>query len=96
MFRKRPRDEPDESSESKDLIRRDQGVGPPAPRLLASLEVSSGPDKGESFPLTRMITLIGRDETCDIVLSDETVSREHGKIDETLAPLGCGYQITTK
>ena len=87
MFRKRPRDEDesDESSESKDLIRRDQDAGPPALRLLASLEVSAGPDKGQSFPLTRMITLIGRDETCDIVLSDETVSREHGQLEQHMA-----------
>ena len=87
MFRKRPRDESDESDESKDLVRRGQGAESPAlssttPRLLASLEVTSGPDKGQSFPLTRMITLIGRDETCDIVLADETVSREHGQVEQ--------------
>jgi len=85
MLRKRPRDESDESNESKDLVRQGQDAGPPAPRLLASLEVSSGPDKGQSFPLTRMITLIGRDETCDIVLSDETVSREHGQLEQHMA-----------
>jgi len=85
MLRKRPRDESDESSESKDLVRRDQDSAPAAPRLLASLEVSSGPDKGQSFPLTRMITLIGRDDTCDIVLSDESVSREHGQIEQHMA-----------
>ena len=85
MLRKRPRDDPDKSSESKDLVRRGRDAGPPAARLLASLEVSSGPDKGQSFPLTRMITLIGRDETCDIVLSDESVSREHGQIEQHMA-----------
>ncbi|NIA20478.1 MAG: FHA domain-containing protein [Anaerolineaceae bacterium] len=86
MFRKRPRDESNESGQSKDLVRRGQGAEPPAPStappLLASLEATSGPDKGQSFPLTRMITLIGRDETCDIVLADETVSREHGQIEQ--------------
>lgn len=86
MFRKRPRD--NESGESgKELARRD--AAPPAaqsqaPTREASLEFLGGPRNDEKLVLTRIVTLIGRDETCDVAIDDSTVSREHGQIEQTV------------
>lgn len=52
-------------------------------RLEAFLQVKSGPDKGAEFKITRILTMIGRQETCDIVLQEEVISREHGRIEQT-------------
>ncbi|HOI56336.1 MAG TPA: FHA domain-containing protein [Phycisphaerae bacterium] len=81
MFRKRPRDE---DGQSKELVTRGQTEPAPttASLLRASLEVTAGPDKGQSHELTRMITLIGRDASCDIVFSEESISREHGQFEQ--------------
>jgi pSer/pThr/pTyr-binding forkhead associated (FHA) protein len=49
---------------------------------MASLQIVSGPGKGDTFQLTRMVTLIGRATGCDIILGDQTVSREHGQIEQ--------------
>jgi len=81
MFRKRPRDE---NGQSKELTRHGRmEPAPPTPSLLrAILEVPGGPDKGQSHELTRMITLIGRDASCDIVFKEESISREHGQFEQ--------------
>ena len=86
MSRKSPRDDDSgEPGESKDLVRREEGAVEPArPQLEASLEFLSGPAKGRTVVLTRIVTLIGRQDTCDVVLDDETASREHGQIEQTL------------
>lgn len=55
----------------------------------ATLEVISGPDKGRSIELRRMITLIGRAPGCDVVLGDQSTSREHGQIEQS--PAGWVY-----
>ncbi len=88
VLRKRPRDE----DQNKDLAVRKDGAAaaqPSAPtpakeklRLQAELEATAGPNKGQSYPLTRIITMIGRQEGCDIVLADQTVSREHGQFEQ--------------
>lgn len=52
-------------------------------RLEPILQVKSGPDKGAEFKITRILTMIGRQETCDIVLQEEVISREHGRIEQT-------------
>ncbi|WP_407692889.1 sigma 54-interacting transcriptional regulator [Pyxidicoccus xibeiensis] len=41
------------------------------------LLVLSGPEAGQSHSLTRPEYLLGKAPTCDIVLSDKTISREH-------------------
>ena len=90
MFRKRPRDKDDPARDKPDdkakaLARRDDGAAPPEKKHLdAVLEVLGGPDKGKAIPLTRIVTLIGRDEKCDVVLPDATVSREHGQIEQSV------------
>lgn len=89
MLRKRPRDE----DQNKDLAVRKESPAPaqPAPakepareklRLQAELAATAGPNKGQTFPLTRIITTIGRQEGCDIVLADQTISREHGQFEQ--------------
>ncbi|WP_066638747.1 FhaA domain-containing protein [Desulfolucanica intricata] len=41
------------------------------------LVIELGPDKNKSFKLNNQRVVIGRDESCDIVLSDKSVSRRH-------------------
>jgi pSer/pThr/pTyr-binding forkhead associated (FHA) protein len=92
MFRKRPRDNesqstPPDDDSSKALARRDAAPPAPASPALpreAVLEFLAGPEKGKTVRLERIITTLGRDETCDLVLADDTVSREHGQIEQAL------------
>ncbi len=50
---------------------------------VATMTVISGPDAGRSFPLPAGNTLIGRDRSCDIRLSDPLVSKRHAKVNVT-------------
>ena len=93
MVRKRPRDNesddtPPNGDPAKALSRREEtppvAATPPIMAREAVLEFTSGPDKGKSVRLERIVTMIGRDESCDIVLTDDTVSREHGQIEQSL------------
>ena len=47
-----------------------------APKLL----VESGPDQGAECPIHKPITLVGRNESCDLVVDDPLVSRRHCQI----------------
>jgi pSer/pThr/pTyr-binding forkhead associated (FHA) protein len=47
---------------------------------MSMLYVLNGPDAGRSFPLQEGINRIGRSSENDIVLQDETISRQHLKI----------------
>jgi pSer/pThr/pTyr-binding forkhead associated (FHA) protein len=47
---------------------------------MSMLYVLNGPDAGRSFPLQEGINRIGRSPDNDIVLQDETISRQHLKI----------------
>ena len=47
-----------------------------APKLL----VESGPDQGTEHPIRKPVMLIGRNETCDLVVDDPLVSRRHCQI----------------
>jgi pSer/pThr/pTyr-binding forkhead associated (FHA) protein len=44
------------------------------------LIVQSGPDAGKSFPLVQGENTIGRDNDCQIILTDQTVSRQHAMV----------------
>ena len=48
---------------------------------LARLVVIEGPDAGREFELRMRGTKVGRDDTCDVQLTDPTVSRQHGMIE---------------
>jgi hypothetical protein len=64
--------------------------GPPAPGIppqpisaggvLAMLKFISGPMTGAEVPVTSKDILIGRGSTCDIRLSDMSVSRQHAQL----------------
>ncbi|MDR6610622.1 FtsK/SpoIIIE domain-containing protein [Leifsonia sp. 1010] len=45
--------------------------------VVATLRVLSGPQEGTEFPLRAGSTVLGRDESCDIVLQDPLVSKRH-------------------
>ena len=47
----------------------------------AHLEARAGPEKGETFRLAPGVTLIGRDPSCDIQLTESAISRQHCRID---------------
>jgi len=49
--------------------------------MNAYLEITDGPDSGISRPLsTSESVTIGRDESCELALGDETVSRRHCRV----------------
>ncbi len=54
-------------------------VVPPGPR--ARLVVTAGPQEGKVFPLQTTTMVIGRRDTCDVVLSDSSVSRRHAQLE---------------
>ena len=56
---------------------------PPAPVLIraVSVDVLAGPDSGHSAVLDRGVYLLGRDDACDVVVSDLTVSRTHLRVE---------------
>jgi DNA segregation ATPase FtsK/SpoIIIE, S-DNA-T family len=70
---------------SGDELVLDPGPLPPPPLPLpiraVSVDVLAGPDSGHSAVLDRGTYLLGRDPSCDIVVSDATVSRRHLRIE---------------
>ena len=46
------------------------------------LVIKEGSDKNKSFRLTGRRTIIGRDQSCDIVLSDSSISRRHAVLEQ--------------
>ncbi|MEM7028100.1 MAG: FHA domain-containing protein [Chloroflexota bacterium] len=49
-------------------------------RRTASLIVKQGPQIGIQFPLPRENVIVGREETCDIIIQDAEASRRHTQI----------------
>ena len=64
------------------------GAGVAWGRLIPLHDVASGDDssveqqsqEGRSLPLTRQVTLLGREIDCDIVIDDQRTSRHHAEI----------------
>jgi S-DNA-T family DNA segregation ATPase FtsK/SpoIIIE len=50
---------------------------------VATLRVVAGADAGQTFNLTGGTTLLGRDRSCEVRLSDPLVSKRHAKINVT-------------
>lgn len=52
-----------------------------APRADAAyVELLSGPDAGMRYTVPRGSSVLGRDDSCEIVLSDRTVSKRHARL----------------
>jgi hypothetical protein len=66
----------DEATGGSHLPARRPGGG-----VRAHLESRGGPEKGETFRLAPGVTVIGRDPSCDIQLSEPAISRQHCRID---------------
>ena len=47
---------------------------------MASIIVTTGPQKGDYYPLGRRTNVIGRDEALPIQILDESISRKHLQI----------------
>jgi hypothetical protein len=53
---------------------------PRTSRLAPRLVIDSGPNKGDEYVVRKPATLIGRNEACDLIVSDPLVSRRHCQI----------------
>ncbi len=51
-----------------------------SPRPAANLVVKQGPQIGILFPVTANTIVLGREETCDIIIQDAEASRRHSRI----------------
>lgn len=49
--------------------------------VYSKLRVDTGPDRNKIFNLDKVSMVIGRREDCDIVLSDDSISRSHARLD---------------
>ncbi|MBE3585116.1 FhaA domain-containing protein [Desulfofundulus thermocisternus] len=49
--------------------------------LKARLVVKAGPQAGKVFPLQPATMVIGRRDTCDVILTDNSVSRRHAQLE---------------
>ena len=47
---------------------------------MASVRVVHGPDEGQTIELSESDVVLGRDGSCDHVLSDPRASRRHAKL----------------
>lgn len=47
----------------------------------AHLEAAAGPEKGQTFRVAPGATVLGRDATCEVVLSETAISRQHARIE---------------
>jgi tetratricopeptide (TPR) repeat protein len=47
----------------------------------AQLECIAGPEKGQTLRVAPNVTMMGRDPSCDVVLSETAISRQHCRID---------------
>ncbi len=47
---------------------------------MGTILIVAGRDRGGYYPLTEPATVIGRDESCDIQIVDEMISRRHMQI----------------
>src|SRR5947209_3775389 len=50
------------------------------PSILGSIKFLTGPLAGDTFPITKPITTLGREPNNDIVISDPAVSRHHAQL----------------
>ncbi len=61
-----------------------KGAALPAPAPLlykAKLFIDTGPRHGGSFDLKKDLIVIGRSEDCDLVLKDDSISRNHARLE---------------
>jgi len=57
-----------------------KALKPRTSRLAPRLITNSGPDTGNEYIIRKQTTLIGRNESCDVVVADPLVSRRHCQI----------------
>ncbi|MCX5673458.1 MAG: FHA domain-containing protein, partial [Planctomycetota bacterium] len=69
---------------------KDNGKAPSLPRPVnpvvstlarARLECIAGPEKGQTLRVAPNVTMMGRDPSCDVILSETAISRQHCRID---------------
>lgn len=69
---------------------KDNGKAPSLPRPVnpvvstlarARLDCIAGPEKGQTLRVAPNVTMMGRDPSCDVILSETAISRQHCRID---------------
>jgi two-component system cell cycle response regulator len=73
------------------IIANTQFVRSPTPEAYLICISSAGPGRGKRFPVETQELMIGRDRVCALIVPDDSVSRQHARID--YLPCG-GYQVT--
>ena len=53
---------------------------PRTSRLAPRLVIENGLNKGDEYIVRKPVTVIGRNESCDLIVSDPLVSRRHCQI----------------
>ncbi|MBM7855744.1 hypothetical protein JOC37_002159 [Desulfohalotomaculum tongense] len=79
--RKQKEKEPPDTNQDTMLYKPVKDSAMPKPEKTYRLVVEEGQDKGKEFPLGNYRMVIGRRDTCDIVLADPSVSRRHAQLD---------------
>jgi pSer/pThr/pTyr-binding forkhead associated (FHA) protein len=57
-----------------------RSLKPRTSRLAPRLVIENGLNKGDEYIVHKPVTLIGRNESCDLIVSDPLVSRRHCQI----------------
>jgi len=71
---------PGERDEAKSAAARPMNVGA-ALAARANLECLAGDEKGQTFRVAPGITVVGRDASCDVVMTGPAISRQHFRIE---------------
>ena len=61
-------------------VREVQPIAAPGPGEVPCLEVISGKSSGKVFALRPATSTVGRDPSCDVVLEDDGISRQHARL----------------
>jgi len=64
-------------------VPRPPAVVAPVVSARAQLECLTGPEKGKKFRVAPGTTVIGRDPSCDVALTETPISRQHARIDRS-------------
>lgn len=74
---------PPDESDARNLPAARPSMSAAATAARAHLECVAGPDKGQTFRVAPSVTLLGRDESCDVALTETSISRQHARIDRS-------------
>ena len=74
---------PPDESDARKLPAARPSMSAAAMAARAHLECVAGPDRGQTYRVAPSATLLGRDESCDVPLTETSISRQHARIDRS-------------